>query len=133
MPLYNFTAVKSYLANRSQDLKDIARELNGLKYPEYPSKDIIQECKQKNIIILFGHSDDLAEFEGAVTDEVGCYEGGVICEIPKIEALWCKNPRATWTYKTDLDPTEYETFIVREEDGVYCIGLVFYKPENFKL
>jgi hypothetical protein len=134
IPTYNFTAIKDYLANRSQDLKDIARELNGMEYKTPIPKDILAECKAKNIIIVSGWSDDLAEFEGAIRDEVGCFGGRVICQVPYIEALWCKHPRTTWTYKIDLPKTEYETFLIRDgEDDYFCEGLVFYKPANFKL
>ena len=55
--------------------EDLAKELNGLEYPFRPTKEIIKKATENNLVIVFGASDDLMEFIGAITDEVGVYEG----------------------------------------------------------
>jgi len=116
-------------------IKQIAQELNNLhlQYGDTIPKELIQKAKDSNIVILYGRSDDLAEFEGAIYDEVGCYEAGVITTNPEIIAVWCENDIA-WSYKTKI---EHETFKIMEDIGenndIQCLGIVFYKPKNLKL
>ncbi len=77
------------------------------------------------------------EFEGAIYDEVACYDGGVVRinqngvsdskDDQYIEALWCKNVDDTksdiaWQYNTEIP---HETFMIYEYDEKYCRGIVF--------
>ena len=39
---------------------------------------VIQSAKENNFVIVFGASDDLVEFRGAIDDEEGAYNGRVI-------------------------------------------------------
>lgn len=103
----------------------------------------IELAKENNLVILFGASDDLMEFRGAIDDELDCFEGGTAyltkfgllqeCECEcvyyrnaktdakTIEALWCED-EYSWTYKTDLP---HETFEIFEDDEKYCKGIIF--------
>ena len=114
-------------------VKSIAERLNGIEYRDDIPREIIEEAKANRIVIVFGRSDDLMEFEGAIYDEVGCYEGGscVVNHEGKIgakggktiRALWCdKKSDFTWSYKTKIP---HETFDMFDEDEKYCRGLVF--------
>lgn len=121
----------------------LATVLNGRKYREETPREIILTAKESNLVIVFGASDDLMEFRGAINDEFGCYDGGTayitgnglleLCEceckyyekaketaIP-IEALWDKNEWA-WEYKTDIP---HATFEIYEDNKPYCKGIVF--------
>ena len=124
----------------------IAEALNGEQYPLRISDDIKVALDHTDIVVVYGASDDLMEFEGAIRDEVDCYDGGtaylhksgllqnecddsecpyfklLMDDAPKIEALWCKEDGFSWTYKTDIP---HSTFIVLEDDGKYCRGIVF--------
>lgn len=125
------------------DLKDFAKMINGKQYgfPQF-TKEEIQAAKDNGFVIVCGASDDLMEFEGAITSEGDCYEGGTVwfnnqgvIDGPAvtgdrcIEALWC-DPDAkdadgrqiTWSYKTDIP---HETFMIYEDDEIYCRGIVF--------
>lgn len=114
-------------------VKSIAERLNGIEYRDDIPKDIIEEAKANRIVIVFGRSDDLMEFEGAIYDEVGCYEGGS-CVVnyegkigakggKTIRALWCdKKSDFTWSYKTKIP---HETFDMFDDDEKYCRGIVF--------
>lgn len=135
-----------------EQLKEFAKritesEFNDKPYRNFP-KELAEEAKQKGIVVVYGQSDDLMEFEGALYDEFGCYEGETFyfdeegCRIDlreynnpdvialmsnKIEAVWCDDfSDWTWTYKTDLP---HETFEMYDDGEKYCKGFVFYKKD----
>lgn len=53
----------------------LAALLNGRKYREEISKQEAQEAKENGLIVIFGASDDLVEFEGAIYDEISAWNG----------------------------------------------------------
>lgn len=119
--------------------KELAEKLNGRGIDE-SFDDVVQEAKENGLVIVYGASDDLMEFEGAIYDEGDCYDGGEVwfnkngvVDAPAttadkcIEAVWCDGMNrdglpATWTYKTDIP---CERFDIWEDGEVYCVGLVF--------
>lgn len=128
--------------------ESIAAAINGVEYPCDILPAIIAEAKAAGLVIVFGASDDLMEFRGAIYDEVGVDGGGTAhldregilvrdqCESDeeiadhmirkrtsrKIEALWCAEGDYSWTYVTDLP---HSTFEVAGDRGPYCRGIVF--------
>lgn len=132
--------------------EQIAEQLNGIEYPDDIPEDVARAAKTHGIVIVFGASDDLMEFRGAIYDEVGCYDGGTTLldakgplphweqaqesekdareyfeRKPKarsIEALWspAEPEGATWAYRTDIP---HVTFDVMEDGAIWCRGLVF--------
>ena len=131
--------------------EELAAQLNGIEYPAHRAitKDHIAAAKDAGLVIVFGASDDLMEFEGASREEIGCYDGGTALvdlqgvlpdrdslegdeELQEyfmrkplaktIEALWCKEPGYSWTYKTDIP---HATFEVMDDGEHYCRGIVF--------
>ncbi len=132
-------------------MREFARTLNGREYDCYMfTKQEIQLAKDNGWIIVTGASDDLMEFEGAMYDEGGCFDGGKVffskeevwngeddmSAFPNcIEAVWCgreildENGNVIpWTYKTDIP---HETFVVYEDGNPYCRGIVF-SVENLR-
>lgn len=132
--------------------EELAARLDGIQYPAYRTitSDLIQAAKGAGLVIVYGASDDLMEFDGAIRDELGCYNGRV-AYVDKaglldrdqiddddddaiasyvsrketartIEALWCEREDCSWTYRTDIP---HATFKINEGDELYCIGLVF--------
>lgn len=55
--------------------KELAAALNNSVYPFRIHKDFIDAAKEAGLVIVYGASDDLMEFEGAIRDELGAYEG----------------------------------------------------------
>lgn len=126
--------------------KELAALLTGREYGQEitPAESIV--AMANGLVIIYGASDDLMEFDGAISDELGCYEGdtayltneGLLkneCENDEcphfekakakaatIEALWCAEPGYSWTYKTDIP---HETFEIVEDGEPYCRGIVF--------
>ena len=58
-------------------LTEIAAQLNNIEYPCRIDDSIIEQAKANNIVIVFGASDDLIEFRGAINDENGIGEEDV--------------------------------------------------------
>ena len=126
---------------KSMTKKELAEKLNGTEYAGYRifSREIVQQAKESGLVIVYGASDDLMEFEGAFEDEGGCFCGGTVYfdrngvsmddteRDYSITAKWCNgedeegNP-ATWSYETDIP---HETFKIWEDGELFCIGLVF--------
>lgn len=98
--------------------------------------DYLHECARHP---QMGASDDLMEFDGAIRDEGGCFDGGRVYfdkdgvdqegeeRANWIDARWCDGMNrdglpATWTYETEIP---CERFDIWEDGEVYCVGLVF--------
>jgi hypothetical protein len=60
------------------DTKTLAALLNGREYRDEMTDAERLQAKQSGIVVVYGASDDLCEFDGAINDEADCYEGGVI-------------------------------------------------------
>lgn len=130
------------------DIKEFAQMLNGREYGKEIGKAETLQAKELGLVVVYGASDDLMEFEGAIRDEVGCYDGGTAyltktdlfdanggeceCECKyyqaekalckTITAVWCGEENYSWTYKTDIP---HETFDIYEDGEKYCRGIVF--------
>ena len=126
--------------------KELAGILNGCQIGDEISKDIEQKAKENNLVIVFGASDDLMEFRGAINDELDAYEGSTayldefglllnkcdndVCpyfEMAKqhaktIKSVWCATKEYAWTFETSLP---YFKFDIIEDDYKYCQGIVF--------
>lgn len=107
---------------------DFAKKLNGRTYGN--ELTLIEEREAKNLgfVVLFGYSDDCAEFRGAYEDEVGCFNGGRVYEDGDkyINSIWCKG-NADWTYETNIP---HATFDIYDDGELYCRGIVFEKQVN---
>lgn len=126
--------------------KELAEKLNGCEIGNETTKEIESIAKENDLVIVFGASDDLMEFGGAIDEELGaCDEtkvklnadGLLLTECDNddcpyfarlvaestlfIEALWC-NEDIDWTYKTNI---QHETFDIMEDGEIYCRGIVF--------
>lgn len=55
------------------DIKEFAKSISGKEYgyPQF-TKEEIETAKENGFVVVYGCSDDLMEFEGAVQDEGGC-------------------------------------------------------------
>lgn len=123
------------------DIKEFANLLDNKQYgyPQFTDEEIAI-AKENGFVIVYGASDDLIEFDGAIRDEDGCFNGGkvYICETgcvefgnaetKCIEALWCDDEIRdelggiiTWTYRTTIP---HETFMIYDDGDSYCRGIV---------
>jgi len=128
------------------DIKEFSKIFNGRRYGQEITKQEEEKAKELGFVIVFGYSDDNAEFRGAIYEEVGCYNGGEIlfdkdgileeceCECKywekakekakAIKVVWHDDSREgyCWTYETDIP---HETFNIIEDSEGYCRGIVF--------
>lgn len=129
--------------------ESIAADLSGIEYPVRISQALNDLLRSAGLAVVFGASDDLMEFRGAIYDEVGAWEGGIalvdrqgllpcrddvedddelqdyFARKPKatpIEALWCKEGDYSWTFNTNIPHASFE---VVDEGAPYCRGIVF--------
>lgn len=131
---------------------ELATQLNGTEYPVRISKELGAQAKAAGLVVVYGASDDLMEFEGAIHEEFGAYGGTIefvdavgtfpdfddLCDSKdfdglygyfgryakrhEIEAIWDGGDGYSWTYKTDIP---HATFEVTEDGEPYCCGIVF--------
>jgi hypothetical protein len=129
--------------------ESLAAAIHGCEYGQELSRFDGREAKAAGLVVVYGASDDLMEFEGAISDELDCSEGGstmidakglvdrnaiddrddeaiadYVARKPKartIRAVWGKGD-ASWSYETDIP---HATFDVLEDGEVYCRGIVF--------
>lgn len=135
------------------DTKELAMKLNLNSYTKEVSGELEVQAEDAGLVVVFGASDDLMEFRGAIRDETGCYDGGYayldglglissdcmddecpyFAEIKKkaikIKGIWC-NGEYSWLYETDIP---HETFIIMEDNEKYCKGIVFCMDDLRKL
>lgn len=126
--------------------KQLAELLNGREIGKEITKEEEKQAWDAGLVVVFGASDDLMEFRGAIHDEIDAYNGGTAqltdqglvkneCEsedcphfkkqlknAAEIEAHWCIDDEASWKFETTI---EHETFEIKEDGEVYCVGIVF--------
>lgn len=124
-------------------IDEFAKLLDGREYREEITEKEEKQAKELGLVIVFGASDDLTEFRGAIDDEVSSYNGGEIyldkngilegceCECVHyertkenskiIEALCYKDDYA-WSYTTEIP---HKTFDIHEDNEKFCKGIVF--------
>lgn len=130
------------------NIQEFAQILNGREMGQEITPEEAKRAKELGFVVVFGASDDLAEFRGAIYDEVACYDGtddiyitanGLVEELEchckyalaarkkeietakRIEAIWDEEDYS-WTYKTDIP---HATFDIMEDGEKYCRGIVF--------
>jgi hypothetical protein len=131
--------------------EEAAAQLDGTEYDfkfssGQPFKELYAKMKAEGLVAVFGESDDLVEFRGAIHDELGAFNGttayltddGLVqndCSADDcphferkketariIDALWCDEDEASWTFKTTIP---HVTFNIVENGTVFCRGIVF--------
>ena len=124
---------------------ELATLLNNREYRHEVPDDMGRIAAENGLVIVFGASDDLCEFRGAINYEFGAYEGAIIpidkygivineCDndrcpycaeivkqAAKIHVKWCYGDIA-WTFETDIP---HATFDVIEDGEIFCRGIVF--------
>ena len=126
------------------DIREFAKSISEKEYGfSQFNKGEEQTAKENGFVIVYGCSDDLMEFRGAIDDEGGCFDGGKVyfdrngvCEFAEdegnypnwIKSIWCGGEtdglgrEIIWTYETEIP---HETFMIYEGREPYCRGIVF--------
>lgn len=124
---------------------EAAAQLDGNEYGKEGSKELFAAMKTAGLVAVFGASDDLMEFRGAIDGELGCWNSGTAyltksgvleneCDNERcphfemlkkaaatIKAIW--GPSGfSWMYDTAIP---HVSFTIVEEGENYCKGIVF--------
>lgn len=106
-------------------LKEFAQMLDGRKYGHEITEEEEALAKKLGFVVVFGYSDDNAELRGAINDEIGCFDGGVLEheDLPgTIYANWCPEYiDCAWAYDTYIP---HERFLIYDGSELYCVGIV---------
>ena len=124
---------------------ELAAILTGREYSEEITGTECAFAKAHGLVVVFGASDDLMEFRGAIDDELDAYEGttayldsngllqndcgndecphfaNIKAKAQTVEAIWDRDGYS-WIFKTDIP---HATFEIVEDDDKYCRGIVF--------
>jgi len=125
-------------------IQEFAKLLDSREMGEEITREERRRAETLGFVVVFGYSDDNAEFKGALDGEVGCYGGGTIrlneegifeecqdnCKYSRVAKKMCKRIKAvwddgsgiSWKYETDIP---HATFDVMEDSEVWCRGIVF--------
>jgi hypothetical protein len=126
--------------------EELAEKLNDGEIGSEVSRLLADEARRSGLVIVYGASDDLTEFEGAIDDETGYGElyigkdGPIQSQCPegdecpyfqerligatKINAKWTDGEGGPcWTYETDLP---HAKFMINEDGEPFCEGIVFH-------
>lgn len=129
--------------------ESFAQHISGREYPFQLSDSELLQAKAAGLVVVYGASDDLMEFEGAINEELGEPDGKTViitgdglfdenacgdeCKYfemarerarktgATIKAIWAKDD-ISWQYETDIP---HATFEIMENGEMYCRGIVF--------
>lgn len=113
--------------------KDLAKWFDGINYLDIMAYDF-SKVKENGLVVIYGQSDDLIEFEGGIYDEGSCFNGGEMFfnesglvskdteNANKILACWNKHKDYSWTYELDIP---HESFDIYDDGKKFCRGIVF--------
>ena len=112
--------------------KEWAEKLNNIEYPADEIWDMRKQFEEDGVVVVYGASDDLIEFEGAIQDEGDCYNDkvfylnkeGLTTSYSKnyVKVTHPHNGTVQFNYETNI-PCEW--FDVMEDGELYCKGFVF--------
>ena len=108
-------------------------------------------AKDNGLVVVFGASDDLMEFRGAIHDEISARYGGLAwvmddgtvidnqnisdeedeemsnAAIPTVRSVW--KPKeiqgASWLIKTEIPHSTFDIYDDENPEQIFCRGVVF--------
>lgn len=116
--------------------KEAAAALDGNEYGDEGSNELFVAMRDAGLVAVFGASDDLMEFRGAIEDEVGACNGGtayldshglLVNECIKenaatVKAVWAPTGGLSWRIDSQIP---HRTFTIMEGQEKFCEGIVF--------
>lgn len=128
----------------------LAAHLNGRQIGDGINSAEESWAKSSGLVVVFGASDDLIKFCGAIHDETGAYGGGTAWFdrhglLPEREQIgddetlknflkrqenavsihtdWCPNgENISWVFRTSIP---HVTFLIKDGEDDYCRGIIF--------
>lgn len=125
----------------------VASQLDGNEYGKEGSRELFKAMEAAGLVAVFGASDDLMEFRGAIDDEIGAYNGATAyldakgllvndcdnddcphfeklkAKAATIDAVWApEGDTASWDIRTAIP---HAKFNIMEDGEPFCHGIVF--------
>ena len=121
--------------------KELANLLDGREYWHELTGINLKTVCNSGLVIVYGESDDLVEFRGAINDEFGAWNGAILHMSADGEVVddddirsypmkqfkrsvvvsWGKN-NYSWFIDSDIP---HETFTLYENEEPFCRGIIF--------
>lgn len=123
--------------------KKLAALLDGREYCGEITREEGLMAKAAGLVVVYGQSDDLVEFDGAIMDEFNACNGTTVLLTPKgvlepceddcphyeraaacaveLKAIWDRDGYL-WVFEA---PFPHETFEIFDDGDKYCRGIVF--------
>ena len=131
--------------------EEMAEKLNGIEYPGREIHSRIVGAKDAGLVAVYGQSDDLLEFNGAIYEELSAWNGTTVkldkgglvvercqdedCPYDKekaekaphwVKAEWCPPSGKGVGYSFFITASvPFATFDIVEGEEKYCRGIVF--------
>lgn len=104
--------------------EQLAQRLDGTDYDIGIPKKAVDAAIENGLVIVYGLSDDLIEFDGAIHDEANVCDGDIVkfdCEgvIPQWDTLEKEIEQEVRDYFKRVDNTEVSEILVKESHGKY--------------
>ena len=128
--------------------EEFALPLNGREIGNEINADECAMAKQYGLVVIYGASDDLIELRGAIHDEVGMYDGGVLyihaggvsengdneeckrCrermreDQKKAAAIKCEWGKEPFSWHIEPAKIPFAPFEITEDGEKFCRGIV---------
>lgn len=106
-------------------LREFADMITDREYGHEITTEEEALAKELGFVVVFGYSDNNAELRGAIDDEIGCFDGGVLEHKDlqgTILAEWCpEDIECSWHFSS-TQPSE--KFYIFTGEELYCVGIV---------
>lgn len=100
--------------------EQLAQKMNGREYGEEITKEECREAKEAGLVVVFGASDDLMEFRGAIYDELGAW-GGTTAIVTLDGHLLCEpDEDAEMTYREWNERQRHESSGAAKIEALWC-------------
>lgn len=129
--------------------EQLAAQLDGREYSFELTREEAKQAKADSLVVIYGASDDLAEFAGAIDEELGApgefliFEGKLLPEMTDedeevlrkhgvFDMAYTRRDKGTWV-KVEMDDEDgwevttnapHAKFNIMEEGQVFCEAIV---------
>jgi hypothetical protein len=93
----------------------LAAQVNGAQYRKEDERFSEAESKKAGLVVIFGASDDLLEFRGAIHEELGAWDG---------TKAYIFKKKGEWVA---MDETEFEEYKEKLEDVGMLAGFKYWQ------
>jgi hypothetical protein len=98
--MYIYCIEDNEITGANMNAKEWAEKLNGIEYPADEICSQRKAIKADGLIVAYGMSDDILEFNGAIDYEVGAYQGITVKLTPSLSVFNSDENADTFEYNS---------------------------------